>query len=800
MVLPIWSELVVATLVLFSLITCQVSPFSNITFDPLQYVNQLIGTDNGGNVFAGATLPYGMAKAVADVDGQNTAGFSTDNSNVIGFSHMHDSGTGGNPSLGNFPLFPQYCPRDEVNNCNFPKGTRATKYKSDSVVATPGYFKIELVNGIKAEMTVTEHTALYHFGFPPATSSNGSSLSPLILLDLTDLNASRQNATVSIDKNGRIKGNGTFIPSFGSGSFVLHFCADFQGARIKDYGIWVNNRAGSEPKNIFVTRGINLFYLEAGGWIQFERPSSGVISTRVGVSFISADQACQNAEREIPDTATTAGEGWDFSSVKKAAENAWREKLSVITVDAGRADKSLVTNFYSAIYRTMMSPQNYTGENPLWQSGEPYFDSFYCIWDAFRSQLPFLTLVDPNTLTSMIRSLLDTYKHIGWLPDCRMSLCKGFTQGGSNADVVLADAFVKNLTSSLPNNKINWELAYEAVLNDAENEPLDWSVEGRGGLMSWKSLDYIPYLDYDYLGFGTNSRSVSRTLEYSYDDFCLATLAKGLGKNDAYQKYMARSANWKNLWKEDTRSVINGTDTGFSGFFQPKYLNGTWGFQDPNKCSPLDGFCSLTSNPQETFEDSIWEYQFYVPHDVPGLITLLGGPDIFIKRLQFLHRSGLTDIGNEPSFLTAFLYHYAGRPGMSSHLVHQYVPSYFNTTTKGLPGNDDTGAMASFTAFILLGLFPNPGQNIYFITAPYFKEVNITNLVTGKIACISTKGNGTYVDSVKLNGLAYTRNWIAHEFFNAGGVLEVTLSSTEGSWGQAAVDLPPGGGAVGMRL
>jgi putative alpha-1,2-mannosidase len=209
----------------------------------------------------------------------------------------------------------------------------------------------------------------------------------------------------------------------------------------------------------------------------------------------------------------------------------------------------------------------------------------------------------------MVRSLLDTYKHEGWLPDCRMSLCKGFTQGGSNADVVIADAYVKNLTSADPSSRIDWELAYEAVRNDAENEPLDWSVEGRGGLMSWKALNYIPYLDYDYLGFGTNSRSISRTLEYSYDDFCIATLAKDLGKEDDYAKYTQRSMNWENLWKSDQTSAINGTDTGFVGFLQPKYLNGTWGSQDPILCGPLSGFCSLTSNPQETFEDSIWEYQ-----------------------------------------------------------------------------------------------------------------------------------------------------------------------------------------------
>ena len=203
----------------------------------------------------------------------------------------------------------------------------------------------------------------------------------------------------------------------------------------------------------------------------------------------------------------------------------------------------------------------------------------------------------------MLQSLLDTYKHLGWLPDCRMSLCKGFTQGGSNADVVLTDAYLKNVSG------VDWNLAYEAIVNDAENEPLDWSVEGRGGLMSWKSLHYIPALDYDYLGFGTNSRSITRTLEYSYDDFCLATIARGLGK-DTSSKYLGRSGNWQNLFKADQTSYLpNGADTGFIGFLQPKYLNGTWGYQDPVLCSPLDGFCSLTSNPKETFESSIWEYQ-----------------------------------------------------------------------------------------------------------------------------------------------------------------------------------------------
>lgn len=228
------------------------------------------------------------------------------------------------------------------------------------------------------------------------------------------------------------------------------------------------------------------------------------------------------------------------------------------------------------------------------------------IWDSFRVQHPLLTIVDPVAQTQMVNSLLDIYKHEGWLPDCHMSLCKGWTQGGSNADVVLVDAFVKNLTG------IDWNLALEAIIKDAEVEPLEWSYHGRGGLLSWKQLDYIPYLDFDPVGFGTNSRSISRTLEYSYNDFCLAMLGQGLGRSDVYDKYIARSTNWRNLWKADQKSFINGTDTGFTGFFQPKYLNGTWGFQDPIACSSLAGFCSLTSNPSETFEASIWQYQLYV--------------------------------------------------------------------------------------------------------------------------------------------------------------------------------------------
>ncbi|KAJ5358832.1 secreted glycosidase [Penicillium cataractarum] len=755
------------------------------TKDDLHYVNPLIGSTAGGNVFAGASLPYGLAKPVADVDGQNTGGFSTDGSNVTGFSHMHDSGTGGNPSMGQFPLFPQYCPDNVVDNCKFGKTARATHYVADSVTARPGFFGLELVNGIKAEMTAARRTAVYRFTFPESRAGDGTMLDPLVLVDLTDLWDSRQNASIRIDADtGRVKGDGTFLPSFGAGSYRAYFCADFAGAEVRDSGIWVNDRAGSEPKELFVTRGFNNFYLQAGGYVTFARPEDGVVTVRVGVSYVSSEQACSSAEAEVSDPVK------DFESLEKDAATAWSEKLSPIKVTSGGVSDWLLSSFWSGIYRTMLSPQDMTGENPLWESDEPYFDSFYCLWDEFRAQLPLLTIIDPQTQSKMVRSLLDTFKHEGWLPDCRMSLCKGWTQGGSNADVVLTDAYVKNLTG------IDWELAYKAMVNDAENEPLEWSYEGRGGLQSWKKLNYIPYLDFDYLGFGTNSRSISRTVEYAYNDYGIAVVGKALGKKD-YTKYLSRAGNWKNLFKDDQKSFLeNGTDTGFTGFFQPKYLNGTWGFQDPIACSALASWCSLTSNPSETFESSIWEYLFFVPHDMASLIKTLGGPDSFVKRLDYFHTSGLADISNEPVFLTVYEYHYAGRPALSAERAHSYIPRTFNATNNGLPGNDDSGAMGSFLAWSMMGLFPNPGQNVYLITAPFFEAVEITHPETNQTATIRNTNfdptyRSIYIQSATLNGKPYTKNWIGHEFFTQGMTLELTLGDRESDWGTSEEDLPP---------
>lgn len=343
------------------------------TFDPLIYVDPLIGASNGGNVFPGASLPYGMAKAVADTNsGSNQGGFTLDGTNVTGFSMMHDSGTGGSPSLGNFPLFAYTsCPGGDVDQCVFPKKGRARfgAFGNDSVSAKPGAFGITLNSGIRADMTTTQHTALFKFTFP-STGADGQPAQPLILQDLSDLADSRQdNATVSVDgQSGRITGSARFLPSFGSGNFVLYFCTDFSGADVLDNGIFADSRASTAVKDLQISRSINGYPLPGGAFVRFKTANAPILA-RVATSFISSEQACSHAEAEIPD--------FDYDTVAAAATDAWREKLSPITVSTAGVDQSFVTNFYSGIYRTMINPQNYTGENPLWSSTEPYFDSFY---------------------------------------------------------------------------------------------------------------------------------------------------------------------------------------------------------------------------------------------------------------------------------------------------------------------------------------------------------------------------------------------------------------------------------------
>lgn len=274
--------------------------------------------------------------------------------------------------MGNFPIFVQpNCPGANLTNCSWNSSDRASAWKRDSPKARPGYFGISLENGVHAEMTVTNHSALYRFGFPGATGN----LDPVILLDIIDLPESRNNGTASVDPDtGRLTGSGNFNPSFGQGTYNLHVCVDFQGADIHDTGSWTNAAANVGQTDVSVNSAQPANQFSAGTFVRFDSvPADDVITARVGVSFVSVSQACSNAEKEQPD--------FDFDGTVTAAEAVWRRKMDVMTIDAAGVSTELQTVFWSGAYRAMISPQDYTGENPLWESDEPYYDSFYW-WDT----------------------------------------------------------------------------------------------------------------------------------------------------------------------------------------------------------------------------------------------------------------------------------------------------------------------------------------------------------------------------------------------------------------------------------
>ncbi|KAJ7509700.1 alpha-1,2-mannosidase, putative subfamily [Mycena galericulata] len=760
--------------------------------DPAQFVNAFIGTKNGGHVFAGATLPWGSVKAVADSNsGDNQAGYVSDGSSITGISQLHDDGTGGGASLGNFPFLPltsAECANNDLTKCTVDHIKRALGHGDPT--ASPGYFSIPLNNSVQAEVTVTQHTALHRFTYPSGTDEL------LFLLDLTtDLSGSyRSPGAASISPNTatngtRVTGSGSFGPSFGEGSYQVYFCFDsplFTQAQYYHtnsgslaYTSLSNNATSNQ------TIGSNN---PAGILFAFSPGTAETLEVRMGISWTSTEKACAYAEAEVPDISA-------FDDIHAAARAKWNKVLSTVQVDATGVTDDTQELFWSSLYRAYISPTNITGDNPLWVSTEPYYDSFYCIWDSFRVVHPLYAITAPTTQAEVIRALIDIYRNTGWLPDCRMSLDKGFTQGGSNADSLLADSYVKGIKAG-----INWETGYEAMVKDATIEG-DFSVQGRGGIAARAKHGYVPVNDTsdNPPNEGPNTRSASRLLEYANNDFGIALVAKGLGKASDATHYFDKSGDWFNLWNP------NATNSGFSGFIQPRNANGSWYYDPrydigdvfrPDHCSPVFGHTDCFLNPSggEFYEASSWEYSWFVPQDMAKLVKAIGGPATFSSRLDAFFTDGFHDIGDEPGFLPTYLYNYVGQPTKTVDRVDAVLNQYFNTSLNGLPGNDDSGAMGAYAVWSHLGFFPVAGQNTYLLSRPYYPKITITNEVNGAVATIIASGLSTeniYVQSATLNGKAYTKNWITHEIFTNGWTLELVMGSSKSStWGTKEADLP----------
>ena len=672
--------------------------------DYSRYVDPRIGNEGLGRTFPGPCMPYGMAKPGPDAVTMPNAGWAPIPEPVKGFSQMHVSGTGGGQKYGNILIQPYLDSKEIIQK------------RVDEKISL-GYYVCTFENGIRTEITASERCAFYRLDF-------GKKQKGKLLIDVAtflgidtipDKREAQQyvDSYVTCDGKYAVSGWSTVRGGWNNGGpYTVYFYLQ------SDVPLLYNNVKESKTR-------LDVTFLKS------------IANLKLGISHISIAQA----KRNIP----TCG----FDAQLKHLRETWNGKLRKIEIAGTEKQKRM---FYTGIYHTMLMPVDKSGENPHF-SDTPYYDDYYAIWDTYRTSMPLLTLIDEDKQRDMIHSLLNIYKHDGYMPDARSGNWNGRTQGGSNAEIVIADAFAKGMEG------INYELALQAMVKDAEVPPMDVDSDlpldsalreslaaekhGRGGLKEYNSLGYIPY--------GID-RAGNRTVEYSYDDWCIAQVAKGLHHPDLYEKYMKRSGNWRNLWRSDYEWQ------GMRGFIMPRDAAGRW-------LDSVPWGKSKVYHPQipylpdtkvapwylpwwSTFfyEALSAEYSLSIPHDVPGLIEACGGKDAFIKRLDTFFVNKHYNVANEPSFLTPYLYHWVGRPDLSVERINQIVHDNYDDTPNGLPGNDDSGAMSSWLVFNMMGIYPVAGQNLYLVGSPMIPAYTI-HLPNGKDLKVVAKGNEWNVKS-----------------------------------------------------
>ena len=721
-----------------------------------QYVDPRIGSEGLGRVFIGPSCPYGMVKPSPDCTPSPNSGWLPMPERVDGFAQVHVSGTGGGPKYGNVLVTPFGNGMDRVNHYDY------REYETIRL----GYYDTQFKqNGIRTEITTANRASFYRFTYPEDSLKSLAVDAGFFLGEnpVPDAREAQQfvGSEIQVLSDHEVAGYTRIRGGWNNGkAYTVYFYAETDRPFVQSL-TWKGNRITKAQSQYDSAE-------KTGALLRFAK-NDKVVQLKVGISFLSMQKAKFNAHSEIPH--------WSFEKVHQDLLGQWEQLFQKIEIDPSTplAKKRM---FYTGLYHTMLMPVDRTGENPLWSDPEPYYDDFYAIWDTYRSSSPLITLIDPKREADIVRSLVNIYKRDGYMPDARSGNSNGRTQGGSNAEIVIADAFVKGLKG------IDYELALEAMLKDATVPPGgNEEAEGRGGL--------IPYLELGYIPHGID-RAGNRTVEYSYCDYAIALVAKGLGKEDLYQRYLKQSENWKNLWRSDYEHE------GAKGFIMPRDKEGNWldsiPFGHSTRMQPKFKYTPVTfEGPWYTpwwsmffYEASSWEYSLSIPHDVPGLIEKCGGAADFEKRLDIFFDKGFFNVNNEPSFLTPCLYHWLGKPWRSSDRIREIIAKNYNDGPVGLPGNDDSGAMSSWLAFHMIGLYPNAGQDYYLIHTPLLESTTF-HLEGGKEFKVVAKGlsdKNCYIQGVTLNGKDYPYSVLRHKDIMAGGELVLKMGKKPGNWGK----------------
>ncbi len=708
--------------------------------DPTFYVDPFIGTDGHGHTFPGATLPNGMVQLSPDtriINWDACSGYHSSDNSIIGFSHTHLSGTGAidygdirlMPTTGEINLIPG-------NEEDTQSGYRSS-FKHETEKAKPGYYSVKLEDyGILAELTATERVGIHRYQL-----SKGNTLN--LILDLGEDLGRDKILDANLEWVNDTTVQGYRITEGWANEQHVYFYAIFSKPSHKEI---IQEEKKSQARGI-----VDCFVFDL---------DTRELMVKVALSAVSTEGAKKNMEAEAPH--------WNFNQYRKEAKQKWNKRLQSISISGKNEENKTI--FYTALYHSFIAPNLYSDvdgsyrgmDMQIHQADHPVYTVF-SLWDTFRATHPLITLLDPKLSQDLIKTMILKYQESGLLPVWELAACETGCMIGYHSIPVITDAFVKGL------NDFNVDEAYEAMKKSAFQNHL--------GLEYYQEEGYIP-ADKEH-------EAVAKTLEYAYDDWCIAMMAKALNKDDDYRLFIQRAQYYKNLFDHET-------------LFMRAKKNGSW-------IEPFDPF-EVSGHYTEA---NAWQYSYFVPQDISGFIELMGGDDSFDARLDslFLAEDKITgreqpDIsgmigqyahGNEPSHHMAYLYNFIGKPWKTQEIVHQIMTKLYTTQRDGLCGNEDCGQMSSWYNFTAAGFYPvTPGTDFYVLGTPLFDKI-IFHLgdkdFTIKAKNLSQVNK--YIRSATLNGQPLHRSYIFHhEIVNGGNLVFEMQAKPNLEWGQKIENRP----------
>lgn len=727
-------------------LACQTAT-ENDTSDPLAFVNPRVGTGGHGHTYPGATVPFGMVQLSPDtrLEGwDGCSGYHDTDSIIYGFSHTHLSGTG----IGDYLdvlLMPGVGEIHLDNGANGDPGYRSP-FDKNSEIASPGYYQVQLEeDDILVELTATPRTGMHRYQFSEGTTEAH------VILDL-----SHRDKLLSYSLNT--------AEGIITGSRVSKDWANEQHVFFAlETSLPIQSMQWRTPEGVVGTeeKGLGDATVVA---LTFQLEATAELLVKVGLSATSEEGAAANLRAE--------NDQWDFAVVRSQAERLWTEQLGKVKAEFdSREDK---VNYYTALYHNSIVPNiwsdvdgKYRGMDDVIYEGDPNHPRYtvFSLWDTYRATHPFYTLTEPKRTVDFIRTFLGMYEEGGKLPMWELAGNYTGCMIGYHAAPVIADAFVKGIQD------FDHELAMEAMVKTAETDEL--------GKEYYIAMGYIP--------MNKEGESVSKTLEYGYDDWAIAQMAERLGKEDLAAEFTRRSQAYKHLFDPETGFMRGKQEHRWVRPFRPDEVN--FNYTEANS----------------------WQYSFYVPHDVAGLASLHGGSEALGAKLDdlFSAESSLAgrqqpDItgligqyahGNEPSHHMAYLYSFLGQAYKTQALVHQIMDEQYRNAPDGLSGNEDCGQMSAWYLFSALGFYPvTPGSDYYVFGSPRVSQASF-EVASGKTVEVKVEGGGKdkpYIQSITWQGKPYTLTYIRHKDLLAGGELVFIMgSSPNQSFGAEPNSWPP---------